>query len=128
MNVIEKVINQAQLKSDIPRFAAGDTVRVHQLIQEGNKERIQIFEGVVICRNGGGIDETFTVRKISHNSVGVERIYPLHSPRVKKVEVKQRGRVRRSRLYYLRSLRGKAARIKEARWTPESNNSTTKNA
>ncbi len=126
MNVIDQVINQPQLKSDIPRFSAGDTIRVHQLIQEGNKERIQVFEGVVIFRNGGGVQETFTVRKISHASVGVERIFPLHSPRVKKIEVKQRGRVRRSRIYYLRSLRGKAARIKEARWIPESDKASQK--
>ena len=115
---IFELINKQQIKSDVPRFASGDTIRVHQLIQEGNKERIQVFEGVVICRDGGGINETFTVRKISHNSVGVERIFPLNSPRIKKIEVKQRGQVRRSRLYYLRGLRGKAARIKEARWTP----------
>jgi large subunit ribosomal protein L19 len=91
---------------------------VHQLIKEGEKERVQIFEGVVIVRKGGGINESFTVRKISYN-VGVERIFPINSPRVVKIEVKQRGRVRRSRIYYLRELSGKAARIKEARYTPE---------
>lgn len=111
--IIEK-INAEQLKSDHPSFAPGDTVRVHQLIKEGDKERIQIFEGVVIRINGGGIARCATVRKISYN-VGVERIFPLNSPRVTKVEVKQRGKVRRSRLYYLRELRGKAARIKELR-------------
>ena len=111
MNIIEK-INKEQLKSEVTDFKPGDTVRVHQLIKEGDKERIQIFEGVVIRRSGGGIDETFTVRKVSYN-VGVERIYHLHSPRVKQIEVKQRGRVRRAKLYYLRDLSGKAARIKE---------------
>ena len=107
-----QAINTPQLKKDVPNFSSGDTVRVHQLIQEGNKERVQVFEGVVICRNGGGVQETITVRKVSYN-VGVERIFPVHSPRVTKFEVKQRGRVRRARLYYLRALRGKAARIKE---------------
>lgn len=116
MGIIEK-INAEQLKSGIPDFRPGDTLRVHQLIQEGGKERIQIFEGVCICRDGGGIDESFTVRKVSYN-VGVERIYPLHSPRVSKIEVKQRGKVRRARLYYLRELSGKAARIQQARYRP----------
>ena len=119
MNIIHK-INQEQLKQaqQIPNFKSGDTVRIHQLIKEGDKERIQIFEGVVIRRSGGGIDESFTVRKMSYN-VGVERIYNLHSPRVKKIEVKQRGHVRRAKLYYLRDLRGKAARIKEQVYTGE---------
>lgn len=116
MDVIRKIDSEA-IKSDIPRFKAGDTVRVHQLIREGNKERVQVFEGVVIMRKGGGAQETFTVRKMSHN-VGVERVYPLHSPRIQKIEVKQRGKVRRAKLYYLKSLRGKAARIKEARYVP----------
>lgn len=116
MDLINK-INSKQLKSDIPDFAPGDTVRVHQLIQEGGKERIQVFEGVVIRRKGGGINESFTVRKVSYN-VGVERIFPLHSPRINKIEVKQRGRVRRAKLYYLRNLHGKAAKIQEARFTP----------
>lgn len=101
-----------QLKTDIPKFSSGDTVRVSQLIQEGSKENTQVFEGVVIARNGGGIGETFTVRKISYK-VGVERVFPLHSPKVTKIEVKQRGRVRRSRIYYLRNLSGKAARIQQ---------------
>lgn len=105
--------NKEQLKA-VEEFKQGDTVRVHTLIQEGGKERVQIFEGVVIRRNGGGVHETFTVRKISHN-VGVERIFPMHSPRVQKVEVKQRGNVRQGRIYYLRDLSGKAARIKEER-------------
>ena len=112
MNIVEK-INEEQLKEDIPNFGPGDTIRVHQLIQEGSKERVQVFEGVVIRRNGGGSQEMFTVRKVSYN-IGVERIFPLHSPRIKKIEVKQRGRVRRARLYYLRERTGKAARIKEA--------------
>ncbi len=125
MNIIAKLNSEylkkaAQLKSSVPNFRPGDTVRVHQVIQEGGKERTQIFEGVVIRRNGGGVNETFTVRKVSYN-VGVERIYPLHSPRVSKIEVKQKGKVRRARLYYLRALRGKAARIQEARYTPEQN-------
>ena len=114
MNILQS-INNAQLKADVPVFAPGDTVRVHQIIQEGGKERIQIFEGVVIRRNGGGVNETITVRKVSYN-VGVERIYPIHSPRVSKIEVKQRGHVRRSRLYYLRNLSGKAAKIQQAKY------------
>ena len=117
MNIIDK-LNSEVLKTDLPDFAPGDTVRVHQLIQEGGKERIQIFEGIVLRRNGGGINETVTVRKVSYN-VGVERIFPIHSPRMRKIEVKQRGRVRRARLYYLRNLRGKAARIQQARYTGE---------
>ena len=117
MNIIDK-INSEQLKAEIPVFGPGDTIRVHQLIQEGAKERVQVFEGVCLFRNGGGIDETFTVRKMSHN-VGVEKVFPLHSPRVAKIEVKQRGRVRRARLYYLRERSGKAARIQQARYVPE---------
>ena len=114
MNIIDKITKE-QLKDNIPDFRSGDTVRVHQIIQEGNKERTQIFEGVVIRRNGGGINETVTVRKVSYN-VGVERIYPIHSPRVSKIEVKQRGHVRRARLYYIRELRGKAAKIQQAKY------------
>lgn len=116
MNIIDK-INAENLKTDIPDFRTGDTVKVHQLIQEGAKERIQMFEGVVIARHGGGINETFTVRKISYG-VGVEKIYPVHSPRIAKIEVKQSGRVRRAKLYYLRDLKGKAAKIKEALYAP----------
>lgn len=101
-----------QLRSDIPEFKAGDTLSVHVRVIEGDKERIQIFQGVCIKRKGGGINETFTVRKIS-NGVGVERIFPINSPRVAKIEVKRLGRVRRAKLYYLRNLRGKAARIAE---------------
>ena len=114
MSIIEK-LNAEQLKSQFPDFRPGDTVRVHQLILEGTKERVQVFEGVVTRRCGGGIAETFTVRKVSYN-VGVERIYPLHSPRIARIEVKQRGHVRRARLYYLRELRGKAAKIRQAQY------------
>jgi len=101
-----------QLRSDIPEFRAGDTLSVHVRVIEGDKERVQVFQGVCIKRKGGGINETFTVRKIS-NGVGVERIFPLHSPRLSKIEVIRRGRIRRAKLYYLRDLKGKAARIKE---------------
>ena len=102
------------LKEDLPRFRSGDTIRVHVKVSEGDKERIQVFQGVVISRRGGGTRETFTVRKIS-GGVGVERIFPLHSPGIDRVEVVRRGKVRRSKLYYLRDLRGKAARIEERR-------------
>ncbi len=101
-----------QLRSDIPEFRAGDTLTVHVRVIEGDKERVQVFQGVCIKLKGGGINETFTVRKIS-NGVGVERIFPLHSPRLAKIEVTRRGRIRRAKLYYLRDLKGKAARIKE---------------
>ncbi|WP_270219130.1 50S ribosomal protein L19 [Lactococcus garvieae] len=107
-------INAGQLRSDIPEFRAGDTIRVHAKVVEGTRERIQMFEGVVIARKGSGISETYTVRKIS-NGVGVERIFPLHTPRVEKIEVIRHGRVRRAKLYYLRALQGKAARIPERR-------------
>jgi len=117
MNIVEK-ISKEQLKTDVAKFGPGDTVKVHQLIKEGDKERIQVFEGVVTRRSGGGISETFTVRKVSYN-VGVERTFQLHSPRVKKVEVKQHGKVRRSKLYYLRKLSGKAAKVKEAMYWKE---------
>ena len=103
-----------QLRTDLPDFRPGDTVIVHVRVIEGDKERIQIFHGVCIKRKGGGINKTFTVRKIS-NGVGVERIFPLHSPRLAKIEVKRKGKVRRAKLYYLRKLKGKAARIKEKR-------------
>lgn len=111
--LIEKV-TAGQLRSDIPAFRAGDTVRVHALIVEGTRERIQIFEGVVIKRHGAGISATYTVRKIS-NGIGVERTFPLHSPRVEKIEVVRYGRVRRAKLYYLRERTGKSARIAERR-------------
>ena len=114
MQALMNKVVASQLKTDIPTFKAGDTVKVHVKIIEGSRERIQIFEGVVIKRQHGGIQETFSVRKISNN-VGVERIFPLHSPKIEKIEVLRRGKVRRARLYYLRALRGKAARIKEIR-------------
>jgi large subunit ribosomal protein L19 len=104
------------LRTDIPAFEPGDTVRVMVRVKEGEKERTQAFEGVVIAKRGGGIEETFTVRKISAG-VGVERVFPLHSPMMASVEVVRRGRVRRAKLYYLRALSGKAARIKERRHT-----------
>ncbi|MCA0178046.1 MAG: 50S ribosomal protein L19 [Actinobacteria bacterium] len=107
-------IDNASLKSDIPAFRAGDTVKVHVKVVEGTRSRIQIFQGVVIRRHGGGVGETFTVRKISFG-VGVERTFPLHTPNIDKIEVVTRGDVRRAKLYYLRELRGKAARIRERR-------------
>ena len=106
-------VTQDQLRSDIPEFRPGDNVKVHVRLKEGAKERIQVFEGLVLARKHGGVAETFTVRKIS-SGIGVERTFPLHSPVVAKIEVSRRGRVRRAQLYYIRSLRGKAARIKEA--------------
>lgn len=111
--LIEK-ITASQLRDDIPEFRAGDTVRVHARIVEGSRERIQMFEGVVIKRHGAGISATYTVRKIS-NGVGVERTFPLHTPRVAAIDVVRQGRVRRAKLYYLRNLHGKAARIPERR-------------
>ncbi|WP_027726071.1 50S ribosomal protein L19 [Tuberibacillus calidus] len=104
-------ITKDQLKTDLPDFRPGDTVRVHVKVVEGSRERIQVFEGVVIKRRGGGISETFTVRKVSYG-VGVERTFPVHTPKIEKIEVIRRGKVRRAKLYYLRNLRGKAARIK----------------
>jgi large subunit ribosomal protein L19 len=109
-NIIER-IDREQMRYDMPDFRAGDSVKVHIRIIEGNKERVQIFEGVVIRRRRGLMGATFTVRKISHG-VGVEKTFALHSPRLNKVEIISRGKIRRSRLYYLRGLRGKAARIK----------------
>lgn len=102
------------LRSDRPDFAPGDSVRVHVKVKEGEKERIQVFAGIVIARRGGGSRETFTVRKIS-GGVGVERVFPLHSPMIERVDVDRRGDVRRAKLYYLRELKGKAARIEEKR-------------
>jgi large subunit ribosomal protein L19 len=107
-------LDKEQLRDDIPDFAPGDTVKVLYLVREGEKERIQAFEGVCLGRRGGGMGETFTVRKIS-SGIGVERVFPLHSPFIKGIEVVRRGRVRRAKLYYLRGLRGKAARIQEKR-------------
>ena len=107
-------LEQAQLRDDVPDFRPGDTLRVHVRVKEGNRSRIQVFQGVVIRRQGGGIRETFTVRKISYG-VGVERTFPVHSPSIDKIETVTRGKVRRAKLYYLRELRGKAARIRERR-------------
>jgi len=107
-------VTESQLKTDVPKFRAGDTVRVDVRIVEGSRERIQVFEGVVIKRNGSDISSTFTVRKMSSN-VGVERTFPIHSPKIANIEVVRYGKVRRAKLYYLRNLRGKAARIREIR-------------
>jgi len=107
-------IDAASLRSDVPDFRAGDTVKVHVRVREGNRERVQVFQGVVIARQGGGVRETFTVRKVSFG-VGVERIFPIHTPIIDHVEVVTRGAVRRAKLYYLRDLRGKKAKIKERR-------------
>jgi large subunit ribosomal protein L19 len=109
-----QAVEASYLRTDVPEFRPGDTVKVHVRVVEGGKERIQIFQGVVIARRGGGTRETFTVRKIS-GGVGVERIFPLHGPIIDHVEVVRQGKVRRAKLYYLRGLRGKAARIEERR-------------
>ncbi len=114
MNKLIQDITKEQLRSDIPDFRSGDTIRVHAKVVEGSRERIQLFEGVVIKRHGSGISATYTVRKMS-NGVGVERTFPLNTPRVEQIEVIRHGRVRRSKLYYLRARTGKAARIKERR-------------
>ena len=113
MNIIE-ALEKEQLRSDIPDFGPGDTLRVHAKIVEGTRERIQVFEGVVIGHQGTGVRETFTVRRVSYGT-GVERTFPVHSPRIDKIEVMRRGIVRRAKLYYLRKLTGKAARIREKR-------------
>ena len=113
MNIIEN-LEKEQMRLDIPDFKPGDTIKVHARIKEGEKERIQIFQGAVIRRRKGTTGATFTVRKISYG-IGVERIFPLHSPLIDKIEIVSRGKVRQGRLYYLRNLRGKAARIKEKR-------------
>jgi large subunit ribosomal protein L19 len=113
MNILDALDAQS-LRSDIPAFRAGDTLKVHVRVIEGSRERVQVFQGVVIRRQGGGIRETFTVRKVSFG-VGVERTFPVHSPNIAEVEVVTRGDVRRAKLYYLRDLRGKAAKIKEKR-------------
>ena len=113
MNIIE-VLEQEQLRSDIPEIKAGDTVKVYCKIVEGTRERVQLFEGVVISRSGSGVRENFTVRRISYG-VGVERTFPVHSPRIEKIVVARVGIVRRAKLYYLRKLTGKAARIREKR-------------
>ncbi len=109
-------LDAASLRSDIPDFRAGDTLKVHVRVIEGNKSRVQIFQGIVIRRSGGGVRETFTVRKVSYG-VGVERTFPVHSPVIEQIDVVSRGAVRRAKLYYLRDLRGKAAKIKERRET-----------
>ncbi len=111
---IIRAIEQEQLRSDLPKFGPGDTVKVHIRIKEGKRERIQIFEGVVLKRQNGGVRETFTVRKISFG-VGVEKIFPVHSPGVEKIEVTRKGKVRRAKLNYLRDRVGKSAKVKEAR-------------
>ncbi|AYD89545.1 50S ribosomal protein L19 [Actinomyces sp. 2119] len=113
MNLIDE-IDAASLRRDIPDFRPGDTLKVHVKVVEGTRTRVQVFQGVVIARQGGGVSETFTIRKISFG-VGVERTFPLHTPSIDKIEVVTRGRVRRAKLYYLRNLRGKAAKIKERR-------------
>jgi len=105
-------LEKEQMRDDLPDFGPGDTVRVHVKVREGEKERIQVFEGVVIGRKGGGVRESFTVRKVSY-SVGVERVFPVHSPGIARIEVIRHGRVRRAKLYYLRTLKGKAARLEE---------------
>jgi large subunit ribosomal protein L19 len=114
MNIVE-ALEKEQMRVDIPNFGPGDTVKVYARIKEGKKERIQVFQGVVIRKRKGTTGATFTVRKVSYG-IGVEKIFPLHSPLIDKIEVITRGRVRRARLYYLRGLRGKAARIKEKRF------------
>jgi len=107
-------VEKPSLKSDVPAFSPGDSVRVHVKVREGEKERIQVYAGVVIARRGGGVRETFTVRKIS-GGIGVERVFPLHSPVIDRIEVERKGAVRRAKLYYLRARKGKAARIDEKR-------------
>lgn len=113
MNLVD-LIEKEYIKEDIPAFRVGDTVKVHVKIKEGDKERIQNYEGVVIARKGHGATETFTVRRVAYN-VGVERTFPVHSPKLDKIEIVRRGKVRRAKLYYLRERTGKAARIKELR-------------
>ena len=114
MNELIKSLEKEQLKNEVPNFGPGDTVKVHVRIVEGKRERVQVFEGVVIKRQGGGNRETFTVRKISFN-VGVERTFPVHSPKIEKIEVTRKGKVRRAKINYLRTRTGKAAKVKEAR-------------
>jgi large subunit ribosomal protein L19 len=113
MNIIDQ-LEKEHMRTDIPQFRPGDTVKVHVKIREGEKDRIQVFQGIVISKKKGGIRSSFTVRKISYG-IGVERIFPLHSPSINMIQVMERGRVRRSRLYYLRQLKGKAARVKTQR-------------
>jgi large subunit ribosomal protein L19 len=114
MHHIIKTVEQKYLRNDLPKFNVGDTVRVHFTITETNKTRTQVFEGIVLAKKHGGVRETFIVRKISFNGIGVERIFPLHSPLIKKIEIKRRGRVRRAKIYYMRKRIGKAAmKVKE---------------
>jgi large subunit ribosomal protein L19 len=110
-----QAIEREYMREEIPNFGPGDTVRVHVKVVEGNRERTQPFEGVVIRRRSGGINENFTVRRIASHGIGVERTFPIHSPRIDKIDVRRHGRVRRAKLYYLRGLTGKAARIRERR-------------
>lgn len=121
MNVLDAV-DAASLRSDIPTFRAGDELKVHVRVIEGNKSRIQVFQGIVIRRQGNGVRESFTIRKISYG-VGVERTFPVHTPVIEKIEVARRGDVRRAKLYYLRDLRGKAAKIREKRGDVEASKS-----
>jgi len=114
MAEIMKLVEQQQTNREMPEFGPGDTIKVHVKVKEGDKERIQIFQGIVISRRGGGTREMFTVRKIS-SGIGVERMFPLYSPTIDKIEVQRHGRIRRAKLYYLRNLKGKAARIEEKR-------------
>ena len=111
MDLIKAFTNE-QLKENVPELNIGDTIRIHNKIKEGNRERIQLFEGTIIAKNGGGISETFTVRRVSYG-VGVEKTFPVHSPNVEKVEVIRRGKVRRAKLYYLRDRVGKSSKVKE---------------
>ena len=111
---ILQTVSRDQIRTDFPEFRVGDTVKVHYKIKEGNKERIQVFQGIVIQQRGMGISQSFTVRKVS-NGIGVERIFPMHSPNIDKLEIVRFGRVRRAKLFYLRSAKGKAGRIKERR-------------
>ena len=113
MEILDQIAREG-LRTDLPKFDAGDTVKVMVRVREGDKERLQAFEGIVLAKKGGGINETFTIRKVSAG-VGVERIFPLHSPTVGSIEMVRRGKVRRAKLYYLRNVTGKAARIKEKR-------------
>ncbi len=114
MKIIDRIEREG-MRKDVPDFEPGDTVRVHLKIVEGDRERIQVFEGIVIGRQGGGLRERFRVRKLSYG-IGVERIFPVHSPRIDKIEITRKGRVRRAKLYYLRDRKGKAAQVKEKRW------------
>lgn len=123
MNLMSE-INKRQMKKGVPSFRPGDTVCVMSRVKEGEKERIQAFEGVVIARKGGAVNETFTVRKVSYG-VGVERVFPLHSPMIERIELKQKGTVRRAKLYYLRDLSGRAARIEEKQYEAGAANEET---